>query len=403
MQVHALIPAAGRGARYGTAENKIFAALNGRAVIDRTAEAFFRCASVDTVTIIGQADELGRIREFVGDISGGKSLNFCQGGASRQESVSLGLQSLRQRGAQPDDLVLVHDAARPLVSTRLIELCIREAAEHGNAIAAYPLSDTIKRVALDTRFVEQTISRDNLWAAQTPQAASLGVLSAAIDKAFFDQFAATDEASVLEHAGVASLIVMGERGNIKITTQDDLAFASLLLAADLNTGGKAPLAAPPFRIGMGYDIHQLVPGRRLVLGGVEISYSHGLLGHSDADVILHAVCDALLGAAALPDIGHIFPNDDPQYAGADSLGLLRAVHGELAKAGYSVGNVDACVIAEQPKIAPHAPAMKRNIAEALHVDLDAVSIKATTNEKIGSLGAGEGIACHATALIIRIE
>ena len=206
----------------------------------------------------------------------------------------------------------------------------------------------------------------------------------------------------MEYAGIAPTVVLGERGNIKITTQEDLAFASSLLDAAANTGS-APSSTPPFRIGMGYDIHQLVPGRRLVLGGVEIPYSHGLLGHSDADVILHAICDALLGAAAFPDIGHLFPNDDPRYAGADSLDLLRAVHGALAEAGYAVGNVDACVIAEEPKISPHAPAMKSRIAQALQISLDAVSIKATTNEKIGALGAGKGIACHATALIMRIE
>ncbi len=402
MQVHALIPAAGRGARYGTAENKIFATLNGRAVVARTAEAFLQCASVDTVTIVGRADELERLQGLVTGTEYDSKLSFCAGGASRQESVHLGLESLAARGAHSSDVVLVHDAARPLVSQELIERCIGAATLHGTAVAAIPLVDTIKRVSSNTGLIEQTISREDLWAAQTPQAASLGVLRQAIADALSLEFSGTDEASALEKAGVKPFVVVGERSNIKITTQDDLAFASALIDPQSSSNIVQP-ARPPFRIGMGYDIHQLVPGRRLVLGGVEIAYSHGLLGHSDADVILHAICDALLGAAALPDIGHLFPNDDPNYAGADSLELLRAVHGKITEAGYVVGNVDVCVIAELPKISPHAPEMRRRIADALQASIDAVSIKATTNEKIGSLGAGKGIACHATALIMRME
>ena len=339
----------------------------------------------DTVTVVGRSEELDRLKDAI--CAGDAALRFVTGGATRQESVRIGLESM---DASDGDIVLVHDGARPLTSYAVIERCIRSATEHGGAIAAYPMSDTMWRAQFDG-LITDPVDRSSLWAAQTPQASTYGRLLRAHRCARDDGFEGTDDASLLERSQSQPVVVMGARENIKITTPDDLAFAERWLRAERQAGA--------IRIGMGYDIHRLVPGRKLILGGVEIPSDVGLLGHSDADVVLHAICDALLGAAGLPDIGQQFPNTDATFAGASSLSLLSAVYTLLSDAGYRVGNVDCCVIAERPKIAAYADRMRAHIADAVEVAADRVSVKATTNEGLGSLGAGEGIACHATAVL----
>ncbi len=342
---------------------------------------------VDTIVVAARKDEIGRLRA-IADEAGAKDVQVVAGGETRQESVTRGMASLIE--ASDNDIVLVHDAARPLVSATLIERCIEEARLKSSAVAALPVADTLKETAIDG-VVRRTIDRTGVWAMQTPQAFRLSLLREAQVAAARNGYIGTDEASLVEHLGGHPVhLVKGAPENIKITEPADLEFAGQWLNP-----------VPALRVGIGYDIHRLVAGRPLWLGGVNVPSELGLDGHSDADVILHSLCDALLGAAGLPDIGQLYPNDDPAYSGISSLKLLQDVSERLADAGWRVSNADCMVIAEQPKIAPHVSAMRRCIADALSIPFEAISIKATTNEGLGAIGEGRGIACHATAAIVR--
>ena len=391
---YALIPAAGRAARFsdpssGSAgENKVFASLGGKPVLRRTAQAFASHAAVDGIIVVAGPSEVSRCREALAGVD--KVLAVVAGGQTRQESVAIGLFAL---GGGPDDLILVHDAARPLVSAAVIDRCLAGARLWGNAVAALPVSDTLKAADADLT-VQRTVDRDGLWAMQTPQAFRLASLFEAHTAARDTGWTGTDEAALVEQFGEEPIhLVSGDPANLKITHPDDLPLAEAIWQS------RHP-ASPQTRIGFGYDIHPLVEGRKLFLGGIEIPSQRGLDGHSDADVLLHALCDALLGAAGLPDIGHLFPNTDDAYKGISSLELLREVVRRLHEANYTVGNVDMTLIAEAPKIAPYVARMRDVIAEALLVEPGQVGIKATTNEQLGSLGRGEGIAAHAVALIL---
>ena len=391
---YALIPAAGRAARFNTEPgtdggNKVFAPLAGRPLLRWTVEAFAAHAAVDGILVVAEAGEVARCREALDGV--GKLLSIIPGGETRQASVAIGLFTL---GGEADDLVLVHDGARPLVTSDIITRCLDGAREFGNAVAALPVADTLKTVDAQ-QAVQRTVDREGLWAVQTPQAFRMETLFGAHIAARDQGWTGTDEASLVEKYGDEPVhLVLGAPDNFKVTRPADLSLAEAVLRARMD----ASMAQT--RIGFGYDIHPLVAGRRLMLGGVEIPSPRGLDGHSDADVLLHALCDALLGAAGLPDIGNLFPNTDPAYKGIASLELLRQVCGHVGAAGYQVGNVDLTLIAEAPKIAPHVPQMRALIAQALHIEPARVGIKATTNEGLGSLGRGEGIAAHAVAAII---
>ncbi len=295
-------------------------------------------------------------------------------------------------GGNPDDLILIHDAARPLVTSAVIDRCIAGALEFGNAAAALPVTDTLKAAGEDLT-VLRTVDRDGLWAMQTPQAFRLSTLYEAHSAARTMGWTGTDEAALVEHINEPVHLVLGDPSNLKVTRPEDLPLAEAIWQS------RHPVPLMPPRIGFGYDIHPLIEGRPLFLGGIEIPSPRGLDGHSDADVLLHALCDALLGAAGLPDIGHLFPNTDAAYKGISSLELLREVVRRLHEANYAVGNADMTLIAEAPKIAPYVGQMRSVIADALRVQPSQVGIKATTNEKLGALGRGEGIAAHAVALL----
>jgi 2-C-methyl-D-erythritol 2,4-cyclodiphosphate synthase len=295
------------------------------------------------------------------------------------------------------EIVVIHDAVRPLVGSALIARTIDAAAAYGAAIAALPASDTVKR-ADARRFVVDTLPRERIFLAQTPQAfraevlrASLASVDAALE--------ATDEAALVERSGYPVQLVDGDPRNLKITTADDLAIAERFIRG---TADRSPIDVSTMRIGNGYDLHRLVPGRPLVLGGVAIPFDKGLAGHSDADAVCHAVTDAILGAAGAGDIGRHFPDSDPAWKDADSIDLLTRAREVVTAAGYVVLNVDVVVIAERPKMAPHAEAMRGNVARAIGIAPDRVSIKGKTNEGVGSIGAGESIAVHAVALIARV-
>ena len=293
---------------------------------------------------------------------------------TRADSVRNGLQ------AAEGELVAIHDAARPFVSQSVITAALEAAARTGAAAPAVPVKDTIKIVGEGNQ-VAATPDRSTLYAVQTPQGFSRQKYLQALASVTGEKARqVTDDCSLFELAGMPVVLTEGSYGNYKITTREDLQKEKTM------------------RIGHGYDVHRLVEGRKLILGGVEIPYEKGLLGHSDADVLLHAVMDAVLGAAALGDIGKHFPDTDPAYKGADSLALTRAV-ALIRQHGYTVGNIDATILCQAPKLAPHIAAMRQNIAAAFEVPVEAISVKTTTEEHLGFTGEGLGIAAHAVALL----
>jgi len=384
----ALIAAGGAGVRMGLDRPKQFAGLAGIPILVRAIRAFQDSSAIETIIVVVPEDFLELTTELVRHHRLDRVRNIVKGGASRQESVQAGLDKL-PAGCE---LVAVHDGARPLVSTRLIEQCLREAERCGAAIAALPVKDTLKSVDRDGT-IRKTVDRTRLWQAQTPQVARRDWLEQAFAKAVADNYTGTDEASLLEYAGFPVRVVEGSESNIKITRPEDLAVAEALTMKSRLTDDPAP------RIGHGYDAHRLVAGRPLILGGVNIPHELGLLGHSDADVLLHALCDALLGALGLGDIGRHFPDSDEQYRGISSLVLLKEVCRMTADRGFRLANCDLTIIAQRPKLASYFPEMIRNIAETCDAEPAAINLKATTTEQLGFTGREEGIAAHAVVMM----
>jgi 2-C-methyl-D-erythritol 4-phosphate cytidylyltransferase/2-C-methyl-D-erythritol 2,4-cyclodiphosphate synthase len=327
-------------------------------------------------------------------ISSKKPVRIVDGGDRRQDSVAKAFAQVSKSAT----VIVIHDAARPFATPDLFSRVIEAAARGGAAIAAVPASDTVKEAtaAPGVRIVARTMPREAMYLAQTPQAFSRDVLEEAISLGREALTTATDEASLAEQAGHPVALVDGESTNIKITTEHDLTVSRALLGLR-DVGG---LMSTP-RVGTGYDLHRLEAGRPLIIGGVTIPHNAGLAGHSDADVLCHAVTDAVLGAAGAGDIGQHFPDTDPRWKGADSIELLKAAVAIVRGAGYSVSNVDAVIIAERPKLAPHIPAMRENLARALGIEMSLVSVKSKTNEKVDALGRNEAIAVHAIAMVTR--
>ena len=380
-----VLPAAGFGSRMGTDVPKQFLELAGEPILIRTIRVFLDHPDVDVIAIVLPAEHLDTARKQILDsfAQNQEQLLFTIGGDTRQQSVHNGLDAL------PADIygILVHDGARPMLTTAVIDRCIEGINEHGAVIAAVPVKDTLKEVEQTT--ITRTVNRARLWQAQTPQAMRRELLEQAFAHAAATDFIGTDEASLLEHAGIAVHVVEGSEQNIKITRPDDLVLASGLLQK-----GKTVM-----KIGHGFDAHQLVEERKLILGGVEIPYHLGLAGHSDADVLTHALMDAILGALGAGDIGRHFPDSDDNYRGADSLKLLEHVM-ELAHAqNIELGNCDLTIICQQPKLAPYLAAMKTHLAAACDTAEENINIKATTTEKMGFTGRGEGISAHAVVLM----
>ena len=388
--------AAGTGERMGPGRSKLLREIAGEPVLVRTLHGL-DLPELEAVFLLLHPEEKGKILsvlEYELRTYGRKrELVIVDGGRRRQDSVLAGLKAAAQwdgwRVPEADRLVLIHDGARPLVEKELIRRVLAAAARTGAAAAGVPVKDTIKEVGEDG-MVLATPDRRWLWAVQTPQVFSWPVIYQAHLKAAAEGFSATDDCALVEDAGYPVQMVMGSYANLKITTPEDLLAASALL------GGTA---APRYRVGHGFDLHRLEAGRRLVLGGVEIPAPAGLAGHSDADVAVHAVIDALLGAAAARDIGALFPDDDPAYKDIDSCLLLAEVIEKLAAAGFRPVNLDLTIIAQQPKIAPYREKMKEKLAAVLGLTETAVSIKATTTEGLGPTGRGEGIAAHAVVLL----
>ncbi|MGE0594297.1 MAG: 2-C-methyl-D-erythritol 4-phosphate cytidylyltransferase [Vicinamibacterales bacterium] len=376
----AIIAAGGRGLRFGDARPKQLRLLAGRSILERSVEAFARHDQVTEVVVALPEDLLADPPAFLARPDA--RITLVPGGARRQDSVANAFRTVAGRA----DLVVIHDAARPLVSAGLITRTIEAAEAHGAAIAAVPSVDTVKRAGADG-LITATLPRGEIHLAQTPQAFRTEVLASALARAA-EGDEATDEASLVERAGAGVWLVESDAGNLKITTEDDLRMAERLVGAP-----------PALRVGQGYDLHRLVPGRPLVLGGVTIPGDMGLLGHSDADAVCHALTDAVLGAAAAGDIGRHFPDTDPAWQGADSLDLLREAVTIVRRQGWQVVNVDVVVIAQRPKLSPHVDGMRARLAGVLGVEAACVSVKGKTNEGVDAVGAGEAIAVHAVALL----
>jgi 2-C-methyl-D-erythritol 4-phosphate cytidylyltransferase/2-C-methyl-D-erythritol 2,4-cyclodiphosphate synthase len=379
-----ILPAAGCGSRMGAAQPKQFLELAGMPVLVRTVLVFLNHPAVSAVVTVLPLKQLEFVQELLHPYLNPvqqENLLFTAGGATRQDSVRKGLQALPSAIAR----ILVHDAARPLVSTAVIDRCLAGMEAHGAVLAAVPVKDTLKEVA--EHRIRRTVDRSSLWQAQTPQGMRRELLEQAYQRAEADCFLGTDEASLLEHAGIPVAVVMGSEANIKITRPDDLRIAAGLLRQEDET----------MRIGQGFDAHCLTAGRKLILGGVEIPYHLGLAGHSDADVLVHALMDAILGALGLGDIGRHFPDTDEQYRGADSLVLLAQVMDMVRARKMRLINADITVICQQPKLAPHIPLMQDKLKVICAAEQ--LNIKATSTEKMGYTGRGEGISSQAVALL----
>ena len=373
MNAYALLLCGGSGTRMGVRENKTLLRIGGVPAIVRSFRAFQPL--VKGVVLVTRAEETTVFSEVLAAY-GCAPFAIAAGGADRQASALNGLKALPPEA----DIALIHDGARPFVTGEIIRRVIESVAQYGSGVAAVPARDTIKRADKEGKVLE-TLDRSALWQMQTPQGFFVKDLLEAHAKAAARY---TDDAALMEAAGHSVRLVPGSPDNIKLTSPEDLRMINGMLTP---------------RVGTGFDAHRLVEGRELWLGGVNVPYEKGLLGHSDADVALHALMDALLGAAAMGDIGKLFPDKDPQYKGISSLLLLKEVGRRLSGAGFTVGNVDVTIVCQAPKLAPYIPAMREAIANALDVPAEQVSVKATTTERMGYEGSGEGISAQAAALL----
>ena len=385
-KVSAVLVAAGSSTRMGF--DKLSFDLGGETVVQRSIRAFAECPLVSEIVLVA-----GKNRAFLEQQAAActKPVQVVQGGATRAESAKNGVL------AAHGELVAVHDAARPFVSQAVITAALEAAAACGAAAPAVPVKDTVKRAVRgdgktvpEHCMVTDTPDRSTLYAVQTPQCFDRAAYLAALDELDAEKARlVTDDCSLFELTGRPVQLTQGDYANLKITTREDLPRAEQKEGNDM-------------RIGHGYDVHRLVEDRKLILGGVEVPFEKGLLGHSDADVLAHAVMDAVLGAAALGDIGKHFPDTDPAYAGADILKLAQHVARIMREKGWKIVNIDSTLLCQKPKLAPYIPAMRENLAAAFGMPVDAVSVKATTEEHLGFTGEGLGIAAHAVALIEKL-
>lgn len=393
----AILAAGGTGSRMAAAQPKQLLLLAGEPILVRSCRALLGVASLAEIVVVAPAAHLEECQRVCAAFLTAQQLArlaFTPGGTSRQDSVQAGLARLSP--ALP--LVLVHDAARPLVTREVLEGCLHAAARHGAAIAALAVTDTLKDVDAATGAIRATVDRSRLWQAQTPQVARRDLLEEAFALAGQNGFQGTDEASLLEHASIPVHVVAGSQRNLKITRPEDLALAEALLGRK-NHENNHTRPCSSMKIGHGFDAHRLVASRKLILGGVEIDYHLGLAGHSDADVVSHALTDALLGALGLGDIGRHFPDSDPQYKDVNSLLLLGKVWQLANDRGLYLVNADITIVCQAPKLMPYLALMQENLARSCQARPEQVNIKATTTEKMGYTGRGEGIAAHAVILL----
>lgn len=411
-RVAVVIAAAGSGKRLGGQVPKQYLAIGGQPMIVKTVKVFESIRQVDDIFIVTNEAYLDHCQRLVTEYGLCKVASILSGGRERQDSVCRALAEIERKRPETD-YVLIHDGARPFVSEAVVLGVVNAAAESGAAVPCVPLKDSLRYVGVEgtgsselsggvdrldgaenssdtekpagadrlERMKSRSVDRSRYFSVQTPQGFRKDYLIEACQKAMQRGYYGTDDASIAEWAGYQVKLVAGDYRNIKITTKEDLPMET--------------------RVGTGFDVHRFEKGRDLVLGGVKIPYEQGLLGHSDADVLVHALMDALLGAAALGDIGRHFPDTDEQYRGISSLVLLSRVAGLLRENLYSIGNVDVTVIAQAPKLAPYIDEMRGNLARVLKLEMGRINIKATTTERLGFTGRKEGIAAEAVCSVYR--
>jgi 2-C-methyl-D-erythritol 4-phosphate cytidylyltransferase/2-C-methyl-D-erythritol 2,4-cyclodiphosphate synthase len=405
------------GAHKESGRNKVLFDLAGQSILAWSLAAFHRHPQVTDILVVSRKEDLEAIRELcrrigqrhevagAGRASGdaAKIIDVIEGGTERQDSVANAVRYLSTIGLDADDRVLIHDGARPLVTGAIIDRCLESLTHYQAAVPGVPVKETVKKV--QDGIVLGTLERDQLRAVQTPQGFRFGALQQAHWQAHADGFQGTDDVSLAERIGIPVLLFEGDYRNIKVTTPEDLVVAAAYLdqkgesAMDQSCGGGA--SPGTFRVGIGFDVHAFQEGRPLFLGGIQIPSHMGLQGHSDADVLLHAIIDALLGAAGLNDIGRQFPDSDPKFKDVRSTELLKAAAALVKNEGYSIVNIDAVVITQQPRISSFADAMKEKIAGILGISSGQVGIKGKTTEGLGFEGRGEGITAQAVASLYR--
>lgn len=390
--VSAIICAAGASTRMGLRMSKQLLSIGGRTVIERTVGVFESHEYIDEVIIVCPENAISEFRSLLGGVCKNKPVKFTAGGSERQISVHNGVMQCDPRS----EILVIHDGARPFVPAELVSDVISDGARFGCSTLAVAVKDTIKTVKNGT--VTGTPPREELYAVQTPQVFRRDIYVNGYEYALQNGINCTDDCRLAELTGGSVHITKGDYNNIKITTIEDIRVAEAIAG---DHGEIAERGKDMFRVGHGYDVHKLGENRRLIIGGVNIPYERGLVGHSDADVLTHAIMDALLGAAALGDIGGLFPDNDPKYEGADSILLLKEVCAAVTAKGYTISNIDATVVAQKPKLKPYIEQMRSIIADGCALDIGCVNIKATTEEKLGFTGREEGISAHAVCLLYK--
>ena len=381
----AVIAAGGSGTRMGGNVPKQFVRIGGIPIIVRTLLKFETCSDIDEIIVVVRDCDIETVKILLNEYKITKLTRIVKGGATRQASVLNGINAASGR------FVFIHDAARPFVTPEQISEVVNETHRFGAAALGVPIKDTLKTVKEDG-MISETVDRENKYSIQTPQGFEIEMIRAAHREAERKGVSVTDDCALAELSGASVKVVEGSSLNIKLTTPEDIILAEGILNSEKGETEQV-------RVGLGYDVHRLVKERELILGGIKIPYELGLLGHSDADVLLHSIMDAMLGAAALGDIGTHFPDTDEKWRGADSCMLLAAVRKILKENGFSVVNIDATIIAQKPKLADFIPHMREKISEVLEISASCVSVKATTTEKLGFCGRGEGIAAEAICMI----
>jgi len=377
LKVGVVVAAAGSGTRMGIQENKVLLPLDGRPVLAHSLACFASMEEVAELVVVTRAEDQARIEQLVQETAGGKKAKVVLGGAERQDSVYLGLKAL----APDTEWAVIHDGARPFITQELVRRGLETVQEHRAVGIAVRVTDTIKRV--QDGVVVDTPARSELWAVQTPQIFDYKLVLQAYEHAQSQGIAAADDCGVVEALGHPVHIVEGDYANIKITTREDLPQREKVA------------------VGFGYDVHRLVEGRPLILGGVEIPYHKGLLGHSDADAVTHTVMDAILGAMGRGDIGELFPDTDEKYKGISSIVLLEEVAAIMDQEQFVIGNLDITVMAQKPRLAPWKGPMRAKLAQVLDIAESQINIKATTTEGLGFVGREEGIACQAVVSLLQ--
>lgn len=387
--VTAIFPAAGASRRMELQRNKNFLELCGEKILLRTLKTFSKSARINYLIVVVAEKEVEEVEELLRAEKSLKNWQVVVGGNERQYSVSNGLKFVPEESK----IILVHDAARPLIKLEVIEEVINAAEKFGGAIAAVRAKNTIKVIDAEN-FAVSTPPRNELVEVQTPQGFKKEILLQAYKRAEEENFLGTDDASLVERIGGKIKIIWSDYKNIKITTPEDIKIAETFLQKKSSQN--------EIRTGFGYDVHKLAENRKLVLGGVEIPHKFGLLGHSDADVLIHAIIDGILGAAALGDIGQHFPDTDEKFKDIDSTKLLKKVCEIIAEKNFSIVNIDSTIVAQKPKLSPYILEIRKKLAEILQTDINLISVKAKTEEGLGFTGKEEGISSYAVVTLRRV-